>query len=188
MYITQKIIPATNRIHDLETLVKGNFEYMIMLQIHLSQLKYVVDFVHHHGRKVLLHTDLIQGLKSDEAGTQYLCQDIRPDGLISTHAQVITTAKKRGLLAVQRIFLIDSHSLETSYRVIQSAQPDYLEVLPGIIPSVIREVCVQTKLPVFAGGFLRTTQDVDAVLLAGASSVTTSDKTLWSYNPYSCSG
>ncbi|MCI0184361.1 glycerol-3-phosphate responsive antiterminator [Sulfoacidibacillus ferrooxidans] len=180
MEITQKMIPATNRISDIESLVHNHFEYMIMLQIHISQLTYVVDFVHRHKKKILLHADLIQGLKADEAGAQYLCQDIKPDGLISTHAQVITTAKKRGLLAVQRIFLIDSHSLETSYRVIQSAHPDYIEVLPGIMPSVIRDVCTQTKLPVFAGGFLHTTTDVKAALAAGASSVTTSDKTLWS--------
>ena len=133
-----------------------------------------------HGKKVIFHADLIQGLKHDEAGTQFLCQMIRPFGIISTHASVIATAKKQGVIAIQRVFLIDSHSLRTSYRVLEQAKPDYLEVLPGILPHLIAEIRDHTGLPILAGGFVRTRADVEQAVAAGATAVTTSVKELWS--------
>ena len=177
--IRQNIIPAVRRIADLEGILKTGYEYVIMLQIHMAQLKHVVDMAHAHRVKLILHADLIQGLRSDEHGVQYLCQEIQPDGIISTHSQVIETAKKSGVLTIQRIFLLDSHSLETSYRVIRSIQPDYIEVLPGIIPDLIQEVFQETRMPILAGGFLRTPEQVKQALDAGATAVTTSNKNLW---------
>ena len=177
--IRQRVIPAARHIADLDHLVKQHFEYAMMLQIHLAQLKYVMDVAHSHRVKLILHADLIQGLKPDEYGAQYLCQEIKPDGIISTHSQVIETAKKRGVLSIQRVFLLDSHSLETSYRVIRSIQPDYIEVLPGIAPELIQDVVEETRMPVLAGGFLRKPQQVQAAFDAGALAVTTSNRALW---------
>ncbi len=36
-----------------------------------------------------------------------------------------------------------------------------------------------TGIPIFAGGFIRTVQDVENALQAGATAVTTSDTELW---------
>ncbi len=177
--IRQKVIPAARRIADLEALMKYHYEYVMMLQIHLAQVKYVVDMAHHHRVKIILHGDLIQGLKPDEYGVQYLCQEIKPDGIISTHTQVIETAKKRGVMSIQRIFLLDSHSLDTSYRVLKTYQPDYIEVLPGIVPGLIKEIKEELRIPILTGGFLRTPKQVHEALDAGALAVTTSNKTLW---------
>ena len=177
--IQQKIIPAARRISDLEEMVKYRFEYAVMLQVHLAQLKYVVDMAHVNRVKLILHADLIQGLKSDEYGAQYLCQEIKPDGIISTHAQVLETAKKRGVLTIQRLFLIDSHSLETSFRVIKSVEPDYIELLPGVVPDLIQAVYAETNIPILAGGFVHSIIQVRQALEAGAIAITTSDKVLW---------
>lgn len=180
----QKVVPATRSVKELESAVKLGFEHVVVLQIHLSQVKYVTQFAHQHGVKVFLHADLIQGLRPDESGAQYLCQEVKPNGLISTHAQVVATAMKRGLIGVQRVFLLDSQSLETTYRVVQSVKPDYLEVLPGLMTSVIREVYQSTGLPLLAGGFIRTEEDVEQAIAAGASGVTTSEHALWKkYGP-----
>ncbi|MCF8567537.1 glycerol-3-phosphate responsive antiterminator [Alicyclobacillus tolerans] len=178
--LRQRIIPAARSIKDIETAVHMGFEYLVMLQIHLSQVKYVTQFAHEHKTKIFLHADLIQGLRADESGAQYLCQDVKPDGLISTHAHVVSTAMKRGIIGVQRVFLLDSQSLETTYRVVDSVHPDYLEVLPGLLTPVIREITQKTGLPVLAGGFLRSKEDVNRAIEAGAVAVTTSDHTLWS--------
>ncbi|GMA61248.1 hypothetical protein GCM10025859_16880 [Alicyclobacillus fastidiosus] len=135
-------------------------------------------------KKLLLHADLIQGLKHDEAAAQFLCQMVRPAGLISTHSTVIATAKKNRVLGIQRVFLIDSHSLETSYRVLASSKPDYIEVLPGVLPDVIREVKHGTKLPILAGGFIRTPEEIRSILESGATAVTTSHRDLWSFGEH----
>jgi len=80
---------------------------------------------------MIFHVDLIHGLKNDDYGTEYICQEFSPFGLISTKANVILKAKQRGVLSIQRMFLIDSHALGQSYRLIEKTQPDYIEVLPG---------------------------------------------------------
>lgn len=177
--IRQKIIPAARRISDLEEMVKYKFEYVVMLQVHLAQLMHVTSMAHTHRKKLILHADLIQGMRSDEHGAQYLCQEIKPDGIISTHSQVLEMAKKRDVLTIQRVFLLDSQSLETSLRVINSVQPDYIELLPGVIPELIKEVYEATHIPIFAGGFIRTPDHVRQALGAGAIAITTSSKNIW---------
>jgi glycerol-3-phosphate responsive antiterminator len=62
--IHQNIIPAVRRIADLDAIMKYGYEYAMMLQIHMAQLKHVVDMAHAHRVKLILHADLIQGLRS----------------------------------------------------------------------------------------------------------------------------
>lgn len=180
-FANQTILPAVRNIKDFEDLMTRDLSYIILLETHLTQLPSLVRMAKKYEKKLILHADLIQGLKHDEAGTQFLCQMVQPAGIISTHASVITTAKKNHLLAIQRVFLIDSHSLKTSYRVLQYSKPDYLEVLPGILPTIIQEVKSGTDIPILAGGFIRSCEEIDAVLAVGATAVTTSRKELWDY-------
>ncbi len=48
-----------------------------------------------YHKKIFLHVDLIQGLKSDEYATEYLSQEIKPFGLISTKVNVIQKVRKK---------------------------------------------------------------------------------------------
>lgn len=179
MKVEQAIIPAARSIKDFEHLMTTTGDLVILLDSHVAQLQALLQLAKRHDKRVILHADLIQGLKHDESGAQFLCQVVKPAGLISTHSSVISVAKKKGLLAIQRIFLLDSHSLETSYRMLKASQPDFIEVLPGIMPDVIREIRKTTHLPIWAGGFIRSEEDVDKILQAGATSVTTSHRDLW---------
>ncbi|WP_206917815.1 glycerol-3-phosphate responsive antiterminator [Alicyclobacillus acidoterrestris] len=176
----QRIIPAVKHMKDFEQLLTRDFTYIVLLESHLTQLPSLIRTAKQHNKKLILHADLIQGLKHDESAAQFLCQMLKPAGLISTHSSVITTAKKNRVLAIQRIFLIDSQSLDTSYRVLTNSKPDYIEVLPGVLPDIIREVRRATQLPILAGGFIRSRSDIQSVLDAGAAGVTTSHKDLWS--------
>lgn len=156
------------------------FTYLVLLESHLAQLPGLMKLARENQKKVIVHADLVQGLKHDEAATQFLCQVLRPAGVISTHSTVLSTAKRSGTLAIQRVFLIDSHSLDTSLRVLGHAKPDYIEVLPGVLPNVIQEVARRTTVPILAGGFIRTRKDIQTTLEAGATAVTTSHRDLWS--------
>ncbi|HEX7066344.1 MAG TPA: glycerol-3-phosphate responsive antiterminator [Bacillales bacterium] len=177
----QKILPAVRGMKDFEVLAKSNYRYIVLLDTHVGQLRGIMKFARSHGQKILLHADLVQGLKTDEYAAQFLCQEIRPDGLISTRTNVVATARKKGLIGIQRLFLLDSIALETSYKLFKRSEPDYIEVLPGVMPHIIREVKEATGIPVFAGGLIRSAEDVDAALAAGAEAVTTSRKELWKY-------
>ncbi|UCZ55250.1 glycerol-3-phosphate responsive antiterminator [Bacillus shivajii] len=173
------MLPAIRDLKDLDKVVKTEYEYIVLLNSHIGQLKSIIRMLHGNGKKVLLHADLVQGLKSDEYAAQFLCRDIRPDGLISTRKNVLLTAKKSNLITVQRLFLLDSIALESSYNMIEAIQPDCIEVLPGIIPHIIKEIDEKTNLPIIAGGLIRTRNEVNAAVEAGATAITTSNKDLW---------
>lgn len=177
----QSILPAVRKMKDLEKLLQSPYTYIVLLDSHIGQLQSIVDLAKANGKKILLHVDLVEGLKNDEYAAEYLCQHIRPAGLISTRAGVITKAKQNGLLAIQRLFLLDSSALEKSYTLLERTRPNYIEVLPGIMPHIIKEVTERTGIPIFAGGLIRSVRDVELALEAGATAVTTSDKELWKH-------
>lgn len=176
----QTILPALRDMKDLETFVKGPFKVGVLLEVHVARLDAVFQLLAAHDKQVFVHLDLIQGLKADEYATEYVCQTFRPYGIISTKGSVILKAKQKQIKTVQRLFLIDSSSLEKSYRLINRTQPDYIEVLPGLVPKYIQCVKAATNIPVFAGGLISSSEEIEAALEAGATVVTTSDQTLWS--------
>ncbi|MEK8128079.1 glycerol-3-phosphate responsive antiterminator [Paenibacillus filicis] len=177
----QQILPAARRMKDLEKLMKLSYEYLVILDIHISQVQPAVGLAKAQGKKALLHADLIEGLKNDEYAAEFLCQVVKPAGLISTRSGVIAKTKQNGLLAIQRLFLLDTNALEKSYVLLERTKPDYIEVLPGVMPHMIAEVHERTGIPIFAGGLIRTVNDVEQAITAGASAVTTSRAELWKH-------
>lgn len=175
----QKILPASTNMKEFERFLKSSYNIGIFLDMHISQLKNITMMAKENGKKMIYHVDLIHGIKNDEYATEYICQEFKPFGLISTKAGVITKAKQKGVIAVQRIFLIDSHALEKSYQLLEKTLPDYIEVLPGAMPHMIKEVRERVKIPIFAGGFIRKPEDVHNALDAGATAITTSKRELW---------
>ncbi len=84
------------------------------------------------------------------------------------------------MLAIQRLFLIDTNALEASFKLIEKTKPDYIEVMPGILPPhIIQEVTQHTGISILAGGLIRTKEDIEFALQAGAIAVTTSNPQLW---------
>ncbi|SDI14468.1 glycerol-3-phosphate responsive antiterminator [Alteribacillus bidgolensis] len=176
----QSILPAARSIKEVERLMESDFEYIVLLHTHIGQLSSLVKELKRNHKKVLLHADMVQGLRNDEYAAQFLSQTIRPAGLISTRNNVVAAAKQAGLLAIQRLFLLDSMALETSYRLMQKNKPDYIEVLPGILPArIIHEVQSETGVPLIAGGLIRNKEDVKTAFEGGVVSITTSRSELW---------
>ncbi|PGV45986.1 glycerol-3-phosphate responsive antiterminator [Bacillus sp. AFS037270] len=175
----QKILPASGNMKEFENFLKSPYKIGVYLDMHIAQLKNISLMANQHNKKMIYHVDLIHGIKNDEYATEYICQEFKPYGIISTKSSVIQKAKQKGVVAVQRIFLIDSHALEKSYKLIEKTRPDYIEVLPGAMPKMITEVKERVKIPILAGGLIRTSEDVYAALEAGAAGITTSKKELW---------
>lgn len=175
----QKILPASANMKDFERFLESSFEIGVFLDLHISQLKNVSLMAKQRNKKMIYHVDLIQGIRNDEYATEFICQEFNPYGLISTKSGVILKAKQKGVIAIQRIFLIDSHALEKSYKLIKKTQPDYIEVLPGAMPWMIKEVKEHLQTPILAGGLIRNSDEVLNALEAGATSITTSKTELW---------
>jgi glycerol uptake operon antiterminator len=175
----QKVLPAARNMRDIEKLMNSRYQYLVILEMHISRLKSVFQIAKENDKKLILHLDLIQGLKTDEYGTEFICQEFKPFGLISTKSSVITKARQKGVKSIQRVFLLDSSSMEKSFSLIERTQPDFIEVLPGVIPKVIQTIRQRTGKEIFAGGLIDTIEEVESAYEAGAISITTSNELLW---------
>jgi len=81
---------------------------------------------------VFLHMDLIKGIGRDKEGIIYLAKKKLCNGIVTTKSNLINIAKKEGLVAIQRLFLLDSAALKTGEQILKHNQPDAVEILPGI--------------------------------------------------------
>jgi glycerol uptake operon antiterminator len=180
-FFGQKVLPAIRKIEDVEKMMSSNYEYLVILDLHVSRLKPIFQMAKANHKKLIIHMDLIHGLKSDEYSTEFICQEFKPFGLISTKGSVILKARQKGVISVQRLFLLDTSSIEKSFALIERTKPDFIEVLPGIMPKIIKDIRNRTQREVFAGGFIDTIEEVEQAFAAGAITVTTSKKDLWKY-------
>ncbi|WP_248927853.1 glycerol-3-phosphate responsive antiterminator [Paenibacillus hamazuiensis] len=180
-FFGQSILPAVRKMKDFELLLGTPYTYLVLLDTHISQLGSVANAAKQHNKQLLVHADLIHGLKNDEPAVDFLCQTIRPAGIISTRSSAIMTAKKHKVLAVQRHFLLDSTALEMTYKITEKTQPDFIEVLPGVMPHIIAELKETLSIPILTGGLIRSVEEADRALAAGAIAITTSKRDIWKH-------
>ncbi len=179
MKIDQKIIPAIGDYKTLETFIKSEYEYGVILDFQLSELASIVQKLKAKKKKVLVHIDLIKGLSNNEYGAIYLIQNLKVDGIISIKPRVIELCKKRNVLTIMRMFLMDTLSFKKSISITKHTCPDYIEVLPGTSPKMLHKVKQSTGINVIAGGLISDSNQINDLLQAGAIGVTTSNPDLW---------
>lgn len=173
------IIAAIRSDRDLTAAWDAPPPVWFLLNANILTLPGQIEAAHRCGKSVFVHLDLAEGLGKDHAGTAYLSR-LGADGVISTRSSVIRSAKLCGLCAVQRFFMVDSHSVATAAESIHTAQPDLVELMPGIIPKVVQRFSAECDVPVIAGGLIDSKSEILAALRAGAAAVSTGDHRLWS--------
>ncbi|MGU3410242.1 glycerol-3-phosphate responsive antiterminator [Microbacterium sp. M1A1_1b] len=131
------------------------------------------------GKTVLVDVDLLDGFAARDVVVTWIAEHTAADGILSTKANLVRAAKRAGLVAVQRFFLVDSFSYHQLPRVVEQAKPDAIEILPGCMPRVITWLRSDTDVPVIAGGLVCDKADVLAALGAGAVAVATSNRDVW---------
>ena len=139
----------------------------------------IVEKVKGSGKLAFVHMDLIQGLSSKEAAVDYISKFTKADGIISTKPALIKRARELSLYTTLRVFVLDSMAFENIEHQMAVARPDIIEILPGLMPKVIRRVCRLVRVPVIAGGLISDKEDVMAALSAGAISVSTTNPKVW---------
>ena len=82
------------------------------------------------------------------------------------------------LIAIFRTFVIDSMALEALLSV-KTFQPDAIDILPGLMPTIIRKVRNLTGLPVLAGGLITEKREVLQALEAGALAISSTAGAVW---------
>ena len=103
----------------------------------------------------------------------------KADGIISTRPSFIRRGRELGLFTILRIFVFDSLSLENVRPAAAAAQPDMVEILPGIMPKVISRIAAATRIPLICGGLIMDKNDIMEALSAGALAVSSTNEQVW---------
>ena len=172
------IIAAIRDDDGLEACLNADVRMVFVLYGDVCSIPGIVARIHQAGKIAVVHVDLILGLSAKEISVDYICEATKADGIISTRPALVQRAKKLHMFAVLRVFLIDSMALKEILNQ-KSLHPDALDVLPGLMPSMIRKVRAGTGLPVLTGGLITEKQEILQALEAGALAISTTDPTAW---------
>jgi len=173
------IIPAVKNREQLDKALSTDSSVVFLLFGDILTIAELTDLVHRAGKRVIVHLDLINGLSPREIAVDFIARTTQADGIISTKPLLIRRAKELGLFTVLRVFLIDSMALSNLRRDFEQVTPDMLEILPGVMPDVIRRLSSTVMTPIIAGGLISGKNDIMSALSAGALAVSTTNPTLW---------
>ena len=173
------IIAAIRKEQDIEAVLDTPVTTVFLLQADIFNIDALVRKVQQHGKSVFIHVDFLQGIDKDYKSIEYIVQKIKPNGIISTKSNYIQHAKQQGIFTVQRFFMVDSLSYKTTVRTVQSVKPDMIEIMPGVIPTIINRMQKEVTTPIIGGGLVINKEDIIEILKAGAVGVSTGKKELW---------
>lgn len=171
------VIAATDRT-GWRKAVSSEVEVLFHLNTGIFTVKKEIELAKENGKRVFIHIDLAEGIGKDTEGLRFL-RRAGADGIISTRASLIKAAREEELLAVQRFFALDSKGISSIRDMIAQSHPDFVEIMPGVIPKVIKVFAAST-VPIIAGGLIEEKSEVTAALSHGATAISTGKAELWS--------
>lgn len=173
-----RIIASARNEEELKSATASKVDIIFMLAPNIETLKKQADLVHSAGKKIFIHIDLAEGIGKDEYGIRF-AKEQGADGIISTRSAMIKIAKKEGLFAVQRFFILDSQSVNTTEETAKSSKADMIEIMPGTIYKVIEKLKKTLNVPIVAGGLIETAEEVKSAISAGAFAISTGKREFW---------
>lgn len=173
------VIAAVKDEEGLKKCLKSDIKVVFILFGDVCSIGEITKTIKEAGKIAMVHMDLIGGLSAKEIAVDYLKNYTMADGVISTKQNIIKRAKELGMFTVLRVFLIDSMALSTIENHQNTIKADFIEVLPGVMPRVIKKICKTTSKPIIAGGLISDKVDVIEALEAGAMSISTTNQEVW---------
>ena len=173
------IIAAIKDDRGLEKCLGCDSKIIFILYGDVLTIPSIVEPVKVGGKLAFVHMDLVQGLSSKEVAVDFIANNTKADGIISTKGALIQRAKELSLYTVMRFFVIDSMAYGNIERQLQNVKPDVIEVLPGPMPSVVRRMHGMFHRPLISSGLISEKEDVYAILDAGATSISTTNQDVW---------
>ncbi|WP_088103278.1 glycerol-3-phosphate responsive antiterminator [Halalkalibacter urbisdiaboli] len=177
-----KKIAAVKKPKQLELAVKykDRLSGVFILTGNINLIKKYVELLRKEGLPTFVHIEKIKGLSNDKDGLDYIESFVKPTGIVTTKPSLIAAAKKRKLLTVQRIFMIDTEIIENLPELLEKNRPDIIEIMPARIPEIIQEIKEYTdNIPLITGGLLTEKQHAIKAIEHGAVAVSTSNVQVW---------
>lgn len=176
--LTNRIIAAVRTQSEMETALKSRVEVIFDLCSNIISVGENVERAHNAGKKLFVHIDLADGIGKDKYGVVYL-RNIGVDGIISTRVNLIKLAKENGLFTIQRFFVVDSHSIDTTLEGLKSSKADMIEIMPGVMTKVIKRLKAKIVTPIIAGGLIETGEEIAEIFKCGTFAVSTGKQEFW---------
>lgn len=176
------VIAAAKDEKGLEACLEAPCNVVVVLFGSILDLPGIVSKIHLSNRIAIVHLDLIDGLACSASAVDYVQKCTSAAGVISTKSIIIKRAKQLGLIAIQRFFLLDSLAVSNISKQIRQNDPDFIELIPGAMPKILREIRLLHNVPMITGGLIRDTGDVISALEAGAIAVSVTNRRLIDLN------
>ena len=172
------IIAATRNSKEFHNALTSKVDIIFMLTPNIADIKKQAESAHEAQKKFFIHLDFAEGIGKDEYGIRF-AKEQGVDGIISTRANIIKLAKKEGLFALQRFFIVDSQSINTTIETLKSSKASMIEVMPGNNPKAVKRLREKLDIPIIAGGLIETAEETMEIIKNGASAVSTGAEELW---------
>lgn len=173
------VIAAVKDTESLERGIRSDIPLVFVLFGDICSIEEIVEKLKEAGKTVFVHLDLIQGLSGREVAVDFLKARTKADGIISTKINVVNYAEQQGFYTVFRVFLVDTKAYETLVKQRKQIHMDVLEILPGVMPRVIKKLVQSFSIPVIASGLIMEKEDVIEGLKAGAMAISTTNIKVW---------
>ncbi len=168
------IIAAVKNESELDIVLDSDVQVIFVLFGDILNIKEISEKINSKNKIGIVHIDLVDGITNREVGIKYLKKETQFKGVISTKPQVIKYAKAYDLLAIQRVFIFDTLSLNNAIKHLGEAC-DAIEILPG----VIEKLAEKSNKPIVAGGLIESKEEIITALKSGATCVSTTKEEIW---------
>lgn len=173
------VVAAVKNFEGIEKCLKSDVKIVFILFGDMCNIGEIVARMKQAEKIALVHIDLIEGLSAHEIAVDYIRKNTEADGIISTRMNMINRAKELSMYTVYRIFVLDSRAYQSIEKQKKQIWADFIEVLPGVMPKIIRKINKLSSQAVIAGGLISDREDVIDALNAGAISVSTTNQDIW---------
>jgi glycerol uptake operon antiterminator len=156
---------------------------VLLRHCNLFELAGLLERAHQHKIVTYVNIDSIDGIHADNAGLRYLAERLAITGVVSNHPRVLSVGKGFGLETIQRIFALDSTGLEASLESVDATYVDLLDISPAlVVPHIMPQLRALLSRPFIASGLIQTSEQIHAILRAGARGVVVARNDLWTYS------
>lgn len=173
------VIPAIKNKENLNEAINSNSEIIFVIMSNLINIDEIVSELKEKGKIVFIHIDMVEGLSNSSYGIEYLINRTKFDGIITTKHNIVSFANKNKIPVIQRFFILDSFSFKNTVIHIRENKPSAVEILPGVMPKIIKRICNLVNIAVITGGLVDDKEDIINALAAGAEGVSTTKPELW---------
>lgn len=178
-FIDNPIIAAVSNEEKLKKSLYSPCKIIFLLFGDIFNLEEYVATLQKHDKIVFVHFDLIKGFSIDSYSLKYVYKNIKPDGIITTKSTIVKKAKALNFFVIQRLFILDSLSVDSGIHSVQTVHPNAIEIMPGTLPKITKKISQIFNIPVITGGLINEKKEIIDSLGSGSTCISTSCEDLW---------